>query len=74
MRTRRRFLPSVESMCTRIVPSTIGVNDPTADGSNISTTPIVDTTELSSGPNVDDANLLIIAPTTTTTNPTSTVC
>ncbi|MHB1556554.1 MAG: hypothetical protein ACYC61_03620 [Isosphaeraceae bacterium] len=74
MRTRRRFLPSVEFMCARIVPSTTGVNDPTADGANIPTTPIVDTNDLSTAPTVDDANLLIIAPTTTTTNPTSTVC
>lgn len=73
MRTRLRFRPSVEFMCARIVPSTTGVNDPTADGSNISTTPIVDTNDLTTAPTVEDSNLLIIEPTTTTTT-TSTLC
>ncbi len=72
MRTRRRFRPSVEFMCVRIAPST-GVNDPTADGSTISTTPIVDTNDLSTAPTVGDATLQIIAPSTSPT-PTSTVC
>lgn len=73
MRARRRFRPSVEFMSVRIVPSTVGVNDPLAPGSTPPTTPVLDTGDLTTAPNVDDTNIQIIEP-ITVSNPTSTLC
>jgi hypothetical protein len=69
MRTVRRFFPSVELMSTRILPSSIGVGDPTTAGSSPS--PLIDIND-PAGPSVQNANLLIIAP--TNINTTSTLC
>lgn len=73
MRTRRRFRPSVEVMFARIVPGGTSINDPGAAGSSPATTPIVDTNDLTTAPNVNDANLQIIQP-STLANPTTTLC
>ncbi len=73
MRTRRQFRPSVEFMCVRIAPSTLGVNDPLAPGSTPPTTPVMDPGDFSTAPNVDDTNIQIIEP-TPATMPTSTLC
>jgi hypothetical protein len=72
MRTSRRFRPSFEYMSARIAPSSGAVGDPTAAGSAPDTTPIINPDDLTTAPTAGDANLLIIAP--TTSSPVSTVC
>lgn len=72
MSSVRRFRPSVEFMDARIVPSSPSTSDPTGAGTSPSTSPLVNTNNLTTAPSVEGANLLIIAP--TSINVTSTLC
>jgi hypothetical protein len=59
-------------MSARIAPSNAAFGDPTAAGSVPATTPIINPDDLTTAPTVGDANLLIIAP--TTSSPVSSIC